>query len=227
MELTCKLCKKIFTGHHKKVSCSKECSDQIKKYNKRRYYEKNRQKVIDRSKLCREGNPLYKDYQKSYREKNRASIKSNLKEWKANNKVKVDAYEAKYRKKNKDAIYIRRKKFALDNKERELSYSKKYRETANGKAIRRTITARRRAAKLNATPKWVCKDKIKAIYLEAVRLQNETGTLMEVDHIIPLQGANVCGLHVHWNLQIISRESNRKKGSKLTDEFNSVTIKIN
>jgi 5-methylcytosine-specific restriction endonuclease McrA len=38
-----------------------------------------------------------------------------------------------------------------------------------------------------------------------------------VDHIIPLQGEDVCGLHVPWNMEVITQEQNLKKSNKLID----------
>lgn len=74
--------------------------------------------------------------------------------------------------------------------------------------------AERRARKNSATPPWVDRAEIKAIYAEARRLTAETGIKHEVDHIHPLKGRLACGLHVPWNLQIITRTENRKKHNR-------------
>ena len=71
-------------------------------------------------------------------------------------------------------------------------------------------------AKRNACPKWLTPDQhreIEAFYVEAARLTDETGVPHEVDHIIPLNGRGVCGMHVPWNLQVLTEEENRAKGA--------------
>ena len=75
--------------------------------------------------------------------------------------------------------------------------------------------AARRAGLQRATPKWVDRKKIKNIYKECVLTTLRTGIKHEVDHIIPLCGKLVSGLHVHWNLQIIKATENRIKSNKV------------
>lgn len=68
-----------------------------------------------------------------------------------------------------------------------------------------------------ATPKWLTDLmllEIKNIYVKRQEISELTGVQHHVDHIIPLQGENVCGLHVPWNLQIITAEENLKKSNK-------------
>ena len=73
------------------------------------------------------------------------------------------------------------------------------------------IGARRRAILGNATVAWRDDDKIREIYKE---LTKETGIQHHVDHIIPIKGKNVTGLHVENNLQILTAEENSRKGNR-------------
>lgn len=70
-----------------------------------------------------------------------------------------------------------------------------------------------RAQTKRATPLWADMDAMRAIYKEAKRLTRETGELHVVDHIVPKIGKTVCGLHVHWNLQVIHWLPNAQKGN--------------
>lgn len=69
----------------------------------------------------------------------------------------------------------------------------------------------------NRKPRWLTRDhndQIKAICLKADLLTLETGVLHHVDHIVPLQGETVSGLHVPWNLRAIKYSDNLSKGNR-------------
>ena len=78
---------------------------------------------------------------------------------------------------------------------------------AGSKHIYRAAKARYRASKLQATPKWADLEAIKEIY-------KNCPVGYHVDHIVPLQGKLVCGLHVHENLKPIPAEENLAKSNK-------------
>jgi len=86
----------------------------------------------------------------------------------------------------------------------------------NNKPYFREARARYRARKLRATPIWVNWEEIKHIYWLCNFISEITGVLHHVDHIHPLQGENICGLHVHTNLQILTAEENLSKGNSLS-----------
>jgi 5-methylcytosine-specific restriction endonuclease McrA len=84
------------------------------------------------------------------------------------------------------------------------------------RAERIALYNKRRSAKIHRTPPWLTKEhftEIKAIYQKAQALKDFTGEDWDVDHIVPLQGELVCGLHVPWNLRVITSEENRKKNN--------------
>ena len=76
---------------------------------------------------------------------------------------------------------------------------------------------KRRAQKLKACPPWADHEAIKAKYREARRLTAETGIPHQVDHKIPLRHPLVAGLHVDWNLQVLTAAANASKGNKLLE----------
>jgi len=126
-----------------------------------------------------------KQYHRNWVEKNRDRIKKRHAEW---------------RDKNRKKINQRFKKWRNENKEHFAAYQNAY------NAIRR------KGCKQNISKPFL--SKIKSIYVKRDKIIKSTGIAHHVDHIVPLRGKNICGLHVPWNLQIITAEENQRKSNK-------------
>lgn len=124
--------------------------------------------------------------------------------------------EAKRRLRRKDhALAYARQRYA-ENKEAVRAATRKWEAANPDKVCART--ARRKAAKLNATPAWANEAAILALYAEARRLTQTTTIPHQVDHIVPLQGLRVCGLHVETNMRVIPASENSRKKNHMIDE---------
>jgi len=89
---------------------------------------------------------------------------------------------------------------------------------ANNKTQIRADTKARRRKHREATPPWLTrkqKSEIRQLYQIAITMTQTTGEQYVVDHIVPLRSHEVCGLHVPWNLRVITQEENLKKSNKL------------
>lgn len=99
-----------------------------------------------------------------------------------------------------------------DKKQHERKLVKQWVNANPGK--KNALTANRTKALLQRMPKWLNEIQLKEIeqfYIDSAYLTNYTKVNFEVDHIVPLQGKNVSGLHVPWNLQLLTESENRKK----------------
>lgn len=109
----------------------------------------------------------------------------------------------RYRKSEKGAAY--RSDWEAKNKEHRAAWRAEYMPR------KLTLNRERVMLKSEATPHWVNKIEVRNIYVEAKTLTKITGVQHDVDHIIPLKGKNVCGLHVESNLRVITADENRRK----------------
>ena len=122
---------------------------------------------------------------------------------------------AQYRDANREKERARSKRYCSEDRQREVEKVKRWRKLNPHKE--RAKCALREASKINACPPW-CKTKqyrkeFAAIYQHAKWLQQITGEEHQVDHIIPLRSDFVCGLHVPWNLMVLSRKDNNSKSA--------------
>lgn len=140
----------------------------------------------------------------------------------------VNANGRKWREENPDAyrLWSADKKAELHRRNRQwreqnqehLSRSFAAWARANPDKIN-ALVAKRNAAKKNALVPWANLEAVGAIYAEATRLTRETGVRHEVDHIYPLQGETICGLHWEGNLQILTKTENIRKKNRMPEEY--------
>lgn len=125
-------------------------------------------------------------------------------------------------KKKLDPERVRRYKQAWveRNWEQHVEATKRWRKANPDKV--RELTMRRIADKLRRTPRWLTEDhraEIQAKYELAAKLSSRIGIQYHVDHIYPLRGKLVSGLHVPWNLRVITAKENVRKHNKLPEEL--------
>ena len=130
------------------------------------------------------------------------------------------AYQKKYDEAHREErraykrSWIEANKEIVKKKQREtnLAWKAKYPDKLTARR------SRRRALNLCRIPPWLTPEQKKEtlnFYTEARILSKSTGIPHEVDHIVPLRGKEVSGLHVPWNLQVLTAEENQNKGNNL------------
>ena len=120
-----------------------------------------------------------------------------------------------YYARNKDAVIARANARPLAERTK---HREKY-KAQNPELYKAMVSVRKRRHK-HATPAWITAEQklaIRRLYLQAMELTRTTGERYVVDHIIPLINPTVCGLHVPWNLRVITQEENLAKSNKLVD----------
>lgn len=160
--------------------------------------------------LCRKHYNV--QYHALYYRDNFEELRAYIKDWNKKN----PQYRTTYYQNNFEKFSIYSKNWAKENP------VQKSETIANWKKINRgrvnSINAKRRATRLRATPSWLTIEQLRQIdifYVEATRLTEEFAVEYVVDHIEPLIGKHSRGLHVPWNLQILTAKENGTKSNKL------------
>lgn len=121
--------------------------------------------------------------------------------------------QKKFYKENREYVNARANRWK--NSEKGKAYRKRWNEENYDKVLGYSHKRTRRIRE--ATPPWITETQRKEmidVYMECRRISRETGVLHHVDHIIPLKGPDVRGLHVPWNLQILPAKVNQSKHAR-------------
>ena len=180
-------------GHISKRSVNGGCIE-CYPFHAKTDYEKHKTK---RNEANRRNAYKYVEQRKQYDLKNKEYLRQKTKEY--NQKAEV-----------KERNKVRWKEYWSENRERRREIANKYARSSKGLV---KLRARQEQVK-NATPNWACYDRIETKYKERIAMTRLTGVEHHVDHIIPLQGKNVCGLHIPANLRVIPARDNLRKHNR-------------
>jgi hypothetical protein len=151
-------------------------------------------------------------------------------QWALKNKEKVDQRAKEHYQKNKEKKIAYQKEWREKNREKHREYSREWNKNNPEKASQRLkdwykknqgmrsfYSASRKAQVLKATPEWLSDKEvlhIQCVYQLCSMRNRESDIKWHVDHVVPLRGKTVCGLHVPWNLRVIPASDNMTKGNK-------------
>lgn len=134
------------------------------------------------------------------------------KRFQENNKEKHVEYWAKSYSKHAKKKRAYAKAYRESNVEKIKEASKSYKQKNRPKLSRLQIEREQKIKQ--ACPSWVTKEDKKwmdEIYKASKQIKDQYGVDTAVDHIIPIKGKTVCGLHVPWNLRVVTRSYNSQK----------------
>lgn len=154
-----------------------------------------------------------KAWQKAYAQRNREKAYQKVKEWRTENPDKLAEQHKRYAARYPEKMVAKVLAWKERNPEKAAEVSRKSRQKHAARVL--ANKAKYRAAKLQATPSWLNKGhwfEIGCVYLYRDALKR-VGLDYHVDHVVPLQGKKVSGLHVPENLQVLPADRNRLKNN--------------
>lgn len=198
---------------------------------RKRFYRENRDRILAQCRVWYAANKeSARQARKHYASKNKTRIKQWRLQYYAETREDAIRRAAAWKKANPEMVREQGRRERAQQPhlplQRQRRYRNKHREALREKnreyhaanpGRTAAIVAKRRALKLKATPPWLTKyqrQQMRSLYEEAALCAKLAGIDHQVDHIQPLQGKDRCGLHVPWNLQIMTAFENASKGTK-------------
>lgn len=159
-------------------------------------------------------------YKAAYRLRNLEQVRLAEKKSRDAHKAARNERNMRFYSKNRERLLARiQTKRLLHPERRETLRQRKAKTRAKYRSVSTAYSAFKKAAKRRAAMPWGDREAIQAVYREAARRTKETGIQHDVDHVYPLLGRTVCGLHVETNLQILTHAENVLKGNKHPAEW--------
>lgn len=93
----------------------------------------------------------------------------------------------------------------------------KYSKSEKGKIAQARLVEKRLLAIKQATPRWLNTIEL----MELKNIKDNCPLHYVIDHIVPIQGKEVCGLNVPCNLQFLTKKDNRSKSNKYESKWES------
>lgn len=196
---------------------------------------KNCIKLINKTKYSK-NKENYSKKSHAYYLKNSGAIKNKASEWGKENKEKKEASHKKWRDSHKEKLRAYSKQYLTvpENKYKKYEAGSRWKKNNLDKVS--AYAQNRRAKELQRTPPWakeIMDDYMKMLCKFRDSLTKHTGIKQSIEHTIPLQGKLISGLHLPYNLEIMSLSKNAEKQNKFTptiETFNpplQVTYKYN
>lgn len=199
------------------TTSKKRVKDEAYRERQREYMREYAKRKAEEIKKYREENAeLIQKLGAEYRAKHREKLNERRRKWGEENKDRVADANREWRAANPERAIEAQRSWVAKNPSKQSDASRSWRQR-NGARVAWHV--RNRATRIKqATPAWANFEKMNAFYEEARRVTELTGVCHVVDHIVPLMGKLVCGLHCEANLQVITNLANAEKGNKLLME---------
>lgn len=147
---------------------------------------------------------------KQWLAENPNKVNAQKRDWRARNLAHARALNLANQKKHRASANARSRRWYSNNAVQAAAATRDWAKRNPGRLAAKA--SHRRAAELKATPPWADAVAIERVYALAARFR-ALGCDFHVDHVVPLRGKTVCGLHVHTNLEIIEASANRAKSN--------------
>lgn len=183
---------KTKTGYYHYSPCKVCSKEKAKDY----YHQNKEERSAYRKRNYIENREDRLEYAKKYRKENKESIK---------------IYSDRYYKENAEQIRQKAIDYHWKNRDKRLENLRSWKSQNKNRCS--YLEYKRKCRKMKAMPSWLNEEQLNEI--KEIYEQRKDGE--HVDHIIPLKNEKVCGLHVPWNLRIISAKENMRKGNKLME----------